>query len=67
MVVFWDVKFEGIDCMLKSISEDFSGPIIPSAFLFIDNMNKNSQFTFVGVVFKGLNDLRLWDILVLDT
>lgn len=37
--------------MLISVSKDLSGPVISSALFFIDDMNENSEFAFVGVVF----------------
>lgn len=67
MEVFGNKDLKGVNSMLISVPEDFSGPVISSTLLFVDDMDKNSKFTFVGVIFEGFNYLRLWNVLVLNT
>lgn len=57
MKIFGDKQFKGIYSMLISVSKDLSGPVVSSALFFIDDMNENSEFAFVGIVFQGFDNL----------
>lgn len=51
MIIFGDKELESIDSMLKSVFENLSRPIIPSALFFVDNVNEDSELAFVSVIF----------------
>lgn len=61
-----DVVIEVFQCMLEPVFEDGSGPIVGPSLISIDDMDQDSHFGLVGVVFEDLDDLCFGDVLVLD-
>lgn len=52
--------------MFKTVLEYLSSPVVASVLFLVDDMHQNFQFWLVCVVFEGFDDLRFWDVLVLD-
>lgn len=62
----FDVVIEVLKCMFEPIVEDGGGPIVRSPLISIDDMDEDSEFGFVCVVFEDFDDLGLGNVLVLD-
>lgn len=52
--------------MFEAVLEYLSSPVVASILFLVDDMHQNFKFWLVCVVFEGLDDLRFWDVLVLD-
>lgn len=66
MVVLRNELLKRVNGMFKAVLEYLSSPVVASVLFFVDDMHQNFKFWLIGVVFEGFDDLRFWDVLVLD-